>query len=142
MRYFIFIALVGSTIFSSCMFDDIPESKVPELIKNSFYAQHPGVKPKWEKDGGNYEAAFTVDGNKNSVLITPAGKIIETESQIPEAQLPPAAITYMNAHYDLKKVNAFAKLELPDGKVEYECEMKGKDILFDQQGNFISDKKD
>jgi len=44
----------------------------------------------WEKEHGNYEAAFTLKGATMSALIKPAGELVEKETDMVAAKLPAA----------------------------------------------------
>ena len=117
------------------------EQNVPQVVKNALLQKFPKAKEvKWDKEGKNFEASFDLNTVDNSVVFTPDGKIIETEVQIEVSQLPENALHYLKEHYKNQKVTEAAKITTEKGTLLYEAEIKGKDLFFDKDGNFI--KKD
>ena len=58
-------------------------TQVPAAVKATFKAKFPTITSNtWEKEGDKYEAGFTQNGNTMSALITPAGKLVETEMDV------------------------------------------------------------
>ena len=68
-------------------------------------------------------------------------KIVETEIEIKVSQLPKNALQYLKDNYKNQKVKEAAKIVTEKGTVIYEAEIKGKDLLFDENGNFITKDK-
>lgn len=77
-----------------------------------------------------------------SVVIDKNGTIVETESDIPEIDLPKAAQDYMKKSYTGIKIEGAAKIVKANGDINYEAELHDKDILFDANGRFIKKVKD
>ncbi len=112
--------------------------KVPSVVKDGFNASFPNTQVKsWEKENGKYEAAFEVNKVETSALLDVDGKLVETESAINVSELPKAAIDYLSKTYKGVKIKEAAKIIESTGKIKYEAEIKGKDILFDEKGNLI-----
>ena len=132
------ILLVGLSASAQKLKDD----DVPGIVKTSFDKQYPGVKAKWEKEDGNYEAGFKKDGKTMSVLYDPMGTLKETEVVIKEAELPAATLDYLKTNYKGKKIKETAKVTKADGTINYEAEIEGKDVVFDGNGKFIKEAKD
>ncbi|SDE15801.1 PepSY-like domain-containing protein [Niabella drilacis] len=114
---------------------------VPAAVKAAFEHQYPGTKAKWEKEDGNYEAAFTSKGVKTSAVYDKSGKLIETETAISGDAFPKAAKDYI-AQKKLGPVTETAKIIKADGTVSYEAEIKKTDYLFDAKGAFLRAQKD
>lgn len=110
--------------------------KVPQTVKDAFKKAHPNSTATWEWEDANYEANFQDGGKAMSCVITRQGTILETESSIAAADLPAAAITYMNQHYKGKKWKEVAKIIKQNGEVIYEVNV-GTDVLFDANGNHM-----
>lgn len=118
------------------------EQNVPQVVKNALLQKFPKAKEvKWDKEENNYEASFKNNKVDNSILFNANGKIIETEIAITVSQLPKKALQYLNDNYKNQKVKEAAKIVTEKGTVIYEAEIKGKDLLFDENGNYITKDK-
>lgn len=118
------------------------EQNVPQIVKNALSQKFPkATKIKWDKEDKNFEASFNLNDVANSVLFNQEGKIVETEIEIKVDQLPKKTLQYLNDNYKNQKVKEAAKIHTEKGIVIYEAEIKGKDLHFDQNGNFISNNK-
>lgn len=117
--------------------------KVPAVVKTAFYRKYRDAKRvTWEKENDNYEANWGgKSGEDNSVQFTPSGEFIEIVKAIPRNQLPEQIIVYVNKHYKGVKITEAGKVTNAAGKISYEIELKGKDVIFDEQGNFIKSEK-
>jgi hypothetical protein len=117
---------------------------VPAAVKNANMQKYPESKNyhiTWEKEKGNYEANWGgKDGEANSVQYTPSGSFIEIVKAIPVHDLPSNVIAYVKEHYKAKVTEA-GKVTDAKGNTSYEAEVKGKDIIFDQNGNFVKAEK-
>jgi Putative beta-lactamase-inhibitor-like, PepSY-like len=116
---------------------------VPSVVKTALYKKYPDAKKvTWEKENGNYEANWGgKSGEDNSVQFTPSGKFIEIVKAIPVSDLPKSVFTYINEHYKGSKITEAGKVTDVNGNTSYEAEVKGKDIIFDQNGNFVKAEK-
>ncbi|UPT71012.1 MAG: PepSY-like domain-containing protein [Flavobacterium sp. JAD_PAG50586_2] len=132
----IVVALVLSTIAFA---QKVKATKVPEIVSKSLLSKYPNAKNvKWDKEENNYEASFESNKIENSVLFNSNGKIIETEVEITAAQLPKSILNYIGKNYKDQKVKEAAKIISEKGIVTYEAEIKGKDLLFDENGKLLS----
>ncbi len=115
---------------------------VPGKVKSALMQKYPEAKNVgWEKENGNYEANWGgKSGEDNSVQFTPAGNFIEIVKAIPVSQLPANTIAYVKEHYNVKITEA-GKVTDAKGNTSYEAEVKGRDIVFDQNGNFVKAEK-
>lgn len=117
------------------------EQNVPQMVKNAFVEKFPKAKGvKWDREENNFEASFDLNSSDYSVLLNKDGKIVETEVAIKVSQLPKNALQYLNENYKNQKVKEAAKIVTEKGDLIYEAEIKGKDLLFDEEGSLI--KKD
>lgn len=116
-------------------------ANVPAAVKQAFEKQYPGTKAKWDNEDGKYEAGFKQNGHEMSVLYNANGTVEETEMEIPVTQLPAAATSYVTQH-KMGKISEAAKITKANGEVNYEAEVKGKDVIFDAAGKFLKEVKD
>lgn len=118
------------------------EQNVPQVIKKALSEKFPNAKNvKWDKEENNFEASFKNNNIDNSILFNANGKIIETEIAIEVNQLPKNALQYLNDNFKNQKVKEAAKIITEKGNLIYEAEIKGKDLFFDKNGNFITKDK-
>lgn len=134
-KYLIACTILFVGIYASAQ--KLKDTEVPGVVKTAFDKQYPGVKAKWEKEDGNYEAGFKKDGKTMSVVYDAMGTMKETEVSIKESELPPSALDYIKSNYKGKKIKETAKITKADGTVNYEAEIEGKDVVFDSNGKFI-----
>jgi hypothetical protein len=118
---------------------------VPAVVKKANLEKYPeskNYKVTWEKEKGNYEANWGgKDGEANSVQYTPSGKFIEMVKAIPTTDLPKGVLTYAKEHYKTTKFGDVGRATDDNGKVSYEVEIHGKDVIFDENGNFVKEEK-
>lgn len=113
------------------------KNEVPSDIKMAFLKKYPSAtKVKWEKEKGKYETSFLLGGKEMSVLYDANGTIEETETKIAVSELPAKAKNYAMSKGTIKEA---ARTVAANGKVKYEAEVKGKDLTFDDKGNFLEE---
>ncbi|MDB5234838.1 MAG: hypothetical protein JWR44_1831 [Hymenobacter sp.] len=124
----------------------IAAAKVPAAATAAFKNAFPGVNDaKWEKEDGHFEAGFTQGGNEMSALITPAGELLETETEIRPSELPVPVRDVLATRYKAAKVTEAAKIvSRKTGAVTYEAEVteggKKHDIIFNADGQEVTPK--
>lgn len=116
----------------------------PPAVLSALKAKYPqATKITWEKEKGNFEANWGgKSGEDMSVVFTPAGAFVEQVEAITAAQLPQAAQAYVKTHYAGAKINEAGKVTDGSGKISYEAEVKGKDLVFDDKGAFLKAEKE
>ena len=118
---------------------------VPAVVKKANMEKYPESKMHhitWEKENGNYEANWGgKDGEANSVQYTPSGKFIEIVKEIPVKDLPKGVFTYVNEHHKGAKLGDVGRVTDAMRKTSYELEIHGKDVLFDESGNYVKEEK-
>lgn len=128
--------MVAASLRCTCAFAQ--KSAVPAAIQSKFAKSYPAAtKVKWEKEDAGYEASFKLKGMEISVLYSANGTLEETETEIKVSELPAKARTYAAAK---GKIQEAAKIVLASGVVKYEAEVKDRDLLFDEKGNFLEEK--
>lgn len=117
--------------------------KVPAIVKTALKQKYPEAKNVgWEKENGNYEANWGgKSGEDNSVQFTPSGTFIEIVKAIPVSELPQPVFAYVKQHYKGVKITEAGKVTNAQGKLSYEAEVKGRDVIFDKEGNFVKSEK-
>jgi hypothetical protein len=118
---------------------------VPAVVKKTNFDKYPeskNYKVTWEKEKGNYEANWGgKDGEANSAMYTPSGKFIEIVKAIPTKDLPNGIVAYAKEHYKTTKFGDVGRATDANGKTSYEVEIHGKDVIFDENGNFVKEEK-
>ena len=91
------------------------------------------------KEGDKYEAGFKQNGVTMSALITPAGELVETESDTSPPKLPAAVRATLVRDYKAYKVTEAAVLVLASGATPYEAKVsqggKHYDVVFNAAGS-------
>jgi hypothetical protein len=120
---------------------DLKDKDVPPVVKTALTKQFPAaVKISWEKEKGNYEANWGGhSGEDNSAQFSPSGVFIELVQNIPVSSLPARIAPYVTSHYNKAKIKEAGKVTDATGHHTYEVEIKGKDLIFDLDGNFIKE---
>jgi len=137
------IIVIAIAILSSNMIFAQKTKDVPVPVKAAFQKQYPNVsKVEWEKEDGNYEAEFDINKIENSVLYDSSGKLLETEMEIQLKDLPAGVLEYVQTNYKGQKVNEAAKITDANGTVTFEAEIGKMDVIFDEKGKFLKEKKD
>jgi hypothetical protein len=131
--------VVSATLCIKLYAQKITDSKVPVVVRQALIKKYPAaVKATWEKENGNYEANWGgTSGEDMSVQFTPEGNFIEQVKAIPIHELPVAALDYVKAHYKGVKITEAGKVTDAKGVTWYEAEVKGRDVLFDDNGKFV-----
>ena len=127
-------------LISTAYGQDLKTKDVPPAVQHALTQKYPqATKVSWEKEKGNYEANWGGrSGEDNSVMFTPAGEFVEMVVAIPVSSLPSAVAAYVHQHHPGAKITEAGKVTDAKGVIGYEAEVKGKDLRFDEKGNFIT----
>ncbi|MCD6010393.1 MAG: hypothetical protein K0Q79_255 [Flavipsychrobacter sp.] len=118
-------------------------SKAPEVVRIAFYRQFPGIDdPRWEIEGGEYEAHFRHNGQPTSAVFTNDGKWVETERVIPINSLPVGAKLYIEKNFSGRNARHASVVKLANGETNYEAHINYMDLIFDKDGKYIRTEKD
>lgn len=128
------------SVFHSSVHAQSAKWVVPQKVKAAFEKKHPGLKAKWEKEDGNYEAGFMEAKLKKTVVYDPEGKQLEEEMSISAGQLPQGIKTYISEK-KLGRVKEAARITRSDGSVLFEAEINKTDYIFDSRGNYLKQEK-
>ncbi|XWW48544.1 PepSY-like domain-containing protein (plasmid) [Fibrella sp. USSR17] len=110
----------------------------PAAVKAAITKLYPTAKNvKFEKENGDYEAGFTLNGKAISVVLDAKGNVKETETEIPVNALPAAVRDYIAKKMPGKKIREAAEMLDATGKKTFEAQVGGKDLIFDERGTLI-----
>ncbi|MEO6960484.1 MAG: PepSY-like domain-containing protein [Puia sp.] len=118
---------------------DLKSKDVPAVVRLALQKKYPEAKGvSWEKEKGNYEGNWGgKSGEDHSVQFTPSGEFLEMVNAIPVSELPKQVNVYVHEHYKGAKITEAGRVTDAGGKISYEAEVHGKDIIFDENGNFV-----
>jgi len=88
-------------------------------------------------EDNDYEAVFHESQGEKSVLFTPEGEVISSETEINTNSLPEAMLAYISEHLQNKKIDEAEMVATATGNITYEIEVEGKDYIFDGTGKFL-----
>jgi len=142
MKRKLLFAVAIAAAATSVKAQDLKPSNVPAAVRAGLTKKYPeATKVSWEKEKGNYEANWGgKSGEDNSVTFTPAGAFINIVKVIAISDLPKSVGPYVKAHYKGAKIREAGRVTDAAGKTMYEAEIKGGDLIFDENGKFL--KKD
>lgn len=125
------ILLIAGGMATAVHAQKLNVAKVPAPVIAAFTKLHAGTKVKWEMEKQDYEAGFTLNGKETSEVYSAKGVLLETETAIKPTELPAAVLAKLKG----AKIAEAAKITKANGTIYYEAEVKGKDLLFDANGN-------
>ncbi|MFZ4543580.1 MAG: hypothetical protein ACOYOA_05990 [Saprospiraceae bacterium] len=105
--------------------------KIPDLVSATFKNAHPTIqKASWEREKSNFEVDFkNAQGKKMSLLISPEGKIIETEIEIDFNELPKAAQNALKG----KQTKEICRITDFKGKITAQINFMGRSLSLHQK---------
>jgi hypothetical protein len=130
---------IGCLIGHAVVAQQVKSADVPQAVKAALLQKYPAASGvTWEKEKKNFEANWGGKSKEDtSVVFTPAGIFVELVVAMPVSELPAGVADYVHAHYTGAKITGAGKVTDAEGRTRYEAEVKGKDLLFDEKGNFI-----
>ena len=142
MKHVMLLAAFALALAAPAHAQMLKPAQVPAAARATFKAKFPLVKTNtWEKEGDKYEAGFKQNGITMSALITPAGELVETESDMSPAKLPAAVRATLARDYKAYKVTEAAILVSASGATTYEAEVsqsgKHHDVVFNADGSLV-----
>ena len=116
----LFTAMLFGVMCSSIAVYAQHTTSIPAKVTIAFAKEYTHVtNAQWDKEGQQYEASFKKDGHDISVVYS---------------ELPIAAKRYARTKGEIKDA---AKITKADKSIQYEAEVNGKDLLFDDLGNLL-----
>ncbi len=141
-----FVLIAALLVAGAANAQKLSADKVPAAATSAFKKAFPTAKEvKWEKEDANYEAGFDMGKSEMSVVYTPAGELLETETELSVDALPAAVKKALVEKYKGQKVKEATKIVYAKtGETVYEAELKidGKetDVLFTPEGKVKAHK--
>jgi hypothetical protein len=145
MKKILLPGLLGLLLIANHSFaQKLKSSDVPDAVKSALTKKYPAATGvNWEKEKGNFEANWGGRSKEdNSVVFTPDGAFVEQVVAMKVADLPIAIPLYVKKNYSGAKISEAGKVTDAAGKISYEAEVKGKDLVFDESGNFLKTQQD
>jgi hypothetical protein len=119
------------------------EPDVPAVVVSAFHKMYPAVEDyDWHNEDGNYEAEYEINKTEAAVTFDANGNVTEKEKEIPVNNLPSACADYVAKNYSGAAIKEASEIIDAKGVKTYEAEIKGKDVVFDANGNFLKEEKD
>jgi hypothetical protein len=139
MKKIILGTLMVMAVISMAIAQKVKSPAVPAAVKTALMKKYPEArKVTWEKEKGNFEANWGgKSGEDMSVQYTPEGTFVEQVVAISPSELPTGVASYVKQHYKGAKITEAGKVTDAKGTTLYEAEVKGKDLVFDEKGNFL-----
>jgi hypothetical protein len=139
MKKIILSLLMALTVTGIAIAQKVKSAVVPAAVKTALSAKYPAAaKVTWEKEKGNFEANWGgKSGEDMSVQFTPDGTFVEQVVAISPSELPAGVAAYVKQHYKGVKITEAGKVTDAKGATMYEAEVNGKDLVFDEKGNFL-----
>jgi hypothetical protein len=144
MKNIVFTLAAAVLLAPAAHAQKLAAAKVPAAATAAFKQHFPAAKVvQWEKEGTDYEAGFRQAGAEMSALITSAGVLKETETELPVAQLPAPVQKALATKYKTARITEAAKIvSAATGATTYEAEIsqggKPRDILFAADGTEVN----
>ena len=108
--------LIISALFiagEACCAQKLDPKDVPAPVMAKFSAFYGEIKkPKWEKEGSNYEAVFkSADKKKMSIVFTPEGNIYEKITVVKPGEMPKAVQDSIKKFFPGAKIEETEKID-------------------------------
>ncbi len=134
---YVFLAVLFLSVQAEAQ--SIRSKDVPDKVKQSMESMYPQAsKVQWEMHDGMYEAAFTVNDQKTSVVFSNQGEFSESESEITLEQLPDLAQYYVTYHLSSETIEEIEMETDAHGVITYEVETDGGEYIFSAEGKLLS----
>ena len=133
--------ILAIVLLYSCSFASTP----PKLVSDAFTKKFPtATKVSWGKEGPKeWEAEFTLNGEKISANFGQDGTWLETEQEIKASSLPAAVLANVKAKYAAWKIAEADKTENDKHGNIYEVDlkkgMKSKSLAFKADGTAVKE---
>ena len=136
LKLILTFAIAG--FFIQAQAQNLRPNDIPFAVTAAFHQAYPSIQAAdWNKVGNNFEAEYKADTLNRSVTYTSSGILFETNTEILEAALPDPVMKYLNENYKDNKVNESSEITDENGNVTYKTKIKGMDLTFDSEGNYV-----
>jgi len=129
---------------------ELPKSKVPSAVVNSFQKSFPKTHDvEWELNGDQYKVEFETGlSDDHNAWFDNAGKLVKHEQEISESKLPTEVLATIKSDFKGYKIDDVKKITV-DNKVIYAVELdslmaKNHDVkvTFDAAGKILAQTAD
>ena len=133
--------ILAIVLLYSCSFASTP----PKLVSDAFTKKFPAAtKVSWGKEGPKeWEAEFTLNGEKISANFGQDGTWLETEQEIKASSLPAAVLANVKSKYATWKIAEADKTETDKHGTIYEVDLKkglkSKSLAFKADGTAVKE---
>lgn len=126
----LFIFLLTALISQNTFSQELKESEVPKVVRDSFRAKYPDVyvyEWEWKKKKRVFEAEFMIEGEEYEAYFTRDGVWIKTERDIKGFEVPQNVWDSLDkTEYAHWKIDDIEEHSTPKYKLIYEIEVKTK----------------
>ena len=133
--------ILAIVLIYSCSFASTP----PKAVSDAFMKKFPtATKISWGKEGPKeWEAEFTLNGDKISANFGQEGNWLETEQEIKASSLPAAVLSNVKTKYATWKIAEADKTETDKHGTIYEVDLKkglkSKSLAFKADGTAVKE---
>ncbi|TXD81798.1 hypothetical protein ESY86_16480 [Subsaximicrobium wynnwilliamsii] len=126
---------------------DLKMDEVPSNLADTFKKEYPqATDVEWEMDMANYKVEFDVNRMEHELWYSKEGKVMKSEMELTETDLPAAIASVLKSKYADYKVDSVEVTE-ENGAKTYEVDLeKGwneeLDLVFSANGEVLSEMKD
>lgn len=119
--------LVAVLAFSAVSGQDLPLSRVPSEVINTFNARFPGAATSsWQEVRTNYfETKFELNHNKHVAVLDGTGQLVMFKHKIQTAEVPAAVKQMLDSLYKDYKIGDLEQLNSM-GVIFYQVELVGR----------------
>ncbi len=143
------LKITALALFATAMVtaQDLKMNDVPSNLTSAFKNEYKTAKDvEWEMDGMNYKVEFDTNHMEHEIWYNKEGKIVKTEMEISENDLPSDIVSVIKSKYSGYKIDSVEKTEM-DAKKTYEVELekgwtKEMKVVFDDKGTVLSSVED
>ncbi len=114
-------------------------------VQEAFKRLHPNATIlEWKDESPTWEAKYQEGDVMGAVSFDTAGTVTETELVISQELLPnfEGIQDYITTNYPGEKVQRYEKITTADGKITFEIQINGKELVFDSDGKFLEEERD
>ena len=130
-------------IFTQVQAQKIKDKDVPANVMSAFGKSYPTVKnANWQKTSNGFEVSYDKDEMERNTSYDANGNLIENRTKIMASGLPIAATDYMKKNHKDHKIKETYRTTDASENAGYKAKIKGLDLYFDANGNFVKSVKD